>query len=118
MSDENKKIQSYISRLPIEQQIELNRLCDITRNLVPEAEETISYGMPAFKYKNKPLIYFGGFKDHISVFPTSGPIDELKDQLIHFKKAKGTISYKLDDVIPEEIIKKLLTVRIAAIDNK
>lgn len=117
MRSDIKNIQQYLSQLPSDQRKELNRLISLTKMKVPEAEESISYGMPAFKYKNKPLIYFGAFKDHLSVFPTSGPIEELEDQLAPYKKAKGTLSYRLDNVIPDELIIKLIETRVRAIEN-
>lgn len=96
---------------------ELNRIRQLVIQLVPEAEESISYGMPAFKYKGKPLLYYAAFKDHLSVFPTSGPISEIEDQLKEFKTGKGTVSFTLKNPLPDSIIEKLVMVRVAQIES-
>ena len=112
-----KNIQQYLLELPDEQQKVLGHIYDLVKAEVPGAQESISYGMPAFKYKSKPLIYFGGFKDHMSIFPTSGPIEELKDDLKPFSSSKGTIQFDFDNMISDELIIKLIRVRLKQIDK-
>lgn len=99
------------------QRTELQKICAFIKRVVPETTEGISYGMPAFKYKGKPLVYVGAFKDHMSLFPTSGPIEELHEELKSFKVAKGTIHFTLEKPLPEKLIKKILQYRIAQIEN-
>ncbi len=111
------KFDLYIAKLTEPNQKELGRLIDIVRREVPEAEQSISYGLPAFKYKNKPLIYFGAFKDHISIFPTSGPILELADKLSQYTTGKGTLQYTLDKPFPEELIKEIVVARVKQINS-
>lgn len=112
-----KTIDTYLQDVPQPQQTELQRIREFIKQTVPSAEETISYGMPTFKYKGKSLIHFAAFKDHLSIFPTSAPIAELKEQLADFATAKGTIHFTVEKPVPDNVIKQLLEVRIADIDK-
>jgi uncharacterized protein YdhG (YjbR/CyaY superfamily) len=111
-------IDDYLSNVPEPHKSELERIRQIVKQVVPEAQETISYGMPAFKYKNKPLIYFAAFKNHMSIFPTSGPTEELKDKLKSYKTSKGTIQFTVDKPLPESLITDILLIRQAIISKK
>lgn len=113
-----KTIDDYLASLPEEQKNMLQHVYEVVRSAVPEAEESISYGMPAFKYKKKPLIYFAAFKDHCSVFPTSGPIQDLADDLKEFTVTKGTIHFNKQQPLPDALLKKILLYRVSQIDSK
>ena len=106
-------VDEYLKYLDNEERNELQRLREIVRKEVPEAEESISYGMPAFKYKGKPLIYFGAFKDHLSIFPTPDPIENLKKKLKPYEAGKGTLKYKLNEPFPEQLLKEILQARLS-----
>lgn len=109
-------VEDYFADASDAHRAELQRLRALVKRTVPEAVEQISYGMPAFKYKNKPLFYYGAFKNHISVFPTPGPIVDLGDQIDQYKTGKGTLSYSVDKPMPDSIIFALLDARKAHID--
>jgi uncharacterized protein YdhG (YjbR/CyaY superfamily) len=110
-------IDTYLARIEDYQRDEFERVRKIVKREVPEAEETISYGIPTFTYKGKYLLYFGAFKKHMSLFPGSYLIDELADELKDFKMSKGTIQYSKDMVVPESVIKKLITMRKGELDK-
>ncbi len=97
------------------QRSELGRIRRIVRDVVPEAEEVMSYGMPGFKYRNKYLVGFAAFKDHLSLFPTAGPIAALKDKLDGFELSKGTVHFTPDHPISESLIKEILLERVSNI---
>lgn len=80
------------------------------------AEECISYGMPAFKYKGKPLSYFAAFKNHIGFYPTAAGIKAVEAELIKFKYSKGVIQFPIDKKIPVTLVKKIVKIRTAQID--
>lgn len=111
-------IDEYLDKLAPPQKEELSRIRKIVNATIPEAIETISYGMPAFNYKGKYLIGFYVYKNHMSIFPTSRPIEELKSKLTDFKLSKGTIQFTLNNTVPETIIRKLLLSRIEGIDKE
>jgi uncharacterized protein YdhG (YjbR/CyaY superfamily) len=110
-------IDEYLDKITAPQKAELQRIRKIVNAVVPEATETISYGMPAFKYKDKYLIGFYVYKSHISLFPTPEPINSLKSKLGNYKLSKGTIQFTLDNTIPETLIRSLLLYRIDNIDR-
>jgi len=83
----------------------------------PEATESISYGMPMFKYKGM-LIGFAGFSKHCSLFPGAAPIAALKDELKGFPISKGTIQFPVDKPLPGALVKKLVKARIAENEGK
>ena len=88
-------IDQYFANVDPTQRKELERIRTIVKNVAPEAEEVISYGMPGFKYKNKYLIGFNAFKDHLSLFPTSRPVEVYKDQLQDYKLSEVQYSLRL-----------------------
>lgn len=112
-----KEVNEYLSKVPPAQRAELERIRKIVKRLVPDAEESISYMMPAFKYKKKPLVYYAAFKDHMSLFPTSGPTETLKAKLAAYKVSKGTIQFTLDKPLPEPLIKEIVRARLQEINT-
>jgi len=93
-------IDDYLKKVEPIQKQQLERIRRIVKHSVPDAQEVISYGMPAFTYKKKYLIGFNGFKDHMSVFPAAHPIEALQDKLRLFKLSKGTIHFTADNPLP------------------
>ena len=118
MQPTSKTVQEYLNKLEPPKKIELERIRALIKQEVPEAEESISYQMPAFKLSGKPLIYYAAFKNHFSIFPTSGPITELTKELKPFQTTKGTIKFSLEKPLPDELIKKILQTRIKQINQK
>ena len=110
-------VDQYFSNLVSEDKKALQRIRQIVKEVAPEAEESISYQMPAFKLNGKPLIYFGAFKNHLSIFPTSGPIARLEPKLKKFKVAKGTIQFTAKEQVPKELIVSLVKERIKQINK-
>ncbi len=111
-------IDDYLQKIDKDQRAELERIRKIVTTTVPEVEEVIDYGMPAFKYKGKYLIGFHVFKNHMSLFPTAEPINSMKSKLSAFKISKGTIQFDLKNTIPETIIRSLVLYRIDSIDKQ
>ena len=103
---------NYLKNLPQDQRDELIRIRTLVKKCVPEAKESFSYGMPAFTYMGKPLLYFGAFKNHLSIFPTSNPISKLKEQLKDFTITKGSIHFTTEQQLPDSVIKQLLQLRV------
>lgn len=110
-------IDDYLKRFGGPEKAELERIRSIVIKTVPGIEEVATYGMPGFKYKGKYLIAFSVFKDHIGLFPTSGPIEMLKDKLTNFKTSKGGIQFTSSKPIPESLIKDILITRMNEITN-
>lgn len=111
-------VTEYLANTTSSQQKEYDRIRKIVLTIVPEAEETISYGLPTFRYKGKYVLYFGAFKDHMSLFPGGQIIDELKERLTDYKLSKGTIKYTEKNLVPKDIIEELVKNRLAVISEK
>ena len=108
-----KNVDEYLAGLPAPARSALQKMRAAIRAVVPkEATEVISYGIPAFKTK-KVLIWFAGFANHCSLFPTAAVIDEFKDELKSFTVSKGTIQFPIDKPLPLALIKRIAKARVA-----
>jgi uncharacterized protein YdhG (YjbR/CyaY superfamily) len=101
-------INDYLKTVPEPQRTKLEVVRQIILKAAPTAEETITYGMPGYKYNGKYLISFAAFKDHMSIFPGAEPIEVLKDELKDFKISKGTIQFTLDKPIPDPLLERVV----------
>jgi len=96
----------------------LIKMRDAIRSVAPpEAIETISYKMLAFKY-NGVLVWYAAFSKHCSLFPTAAVMDVFKDELKSFATSKGTIKFPLDKPLPVALIKRLVKERVRQIESK
>jgi uncharacterized protein YdhG (YjbR/CyaY superfamily) len=111
MNRQYKNIDEYISGFPRNIQAILEELRRVIKDTAPEAKESISYGMPAFKL-NGPLVYFAAFKNHIGFFPTPSGVSEFAKELAPYETSKGTIRFPLDKPIPFDLVKKIVTFRV------
>jgi len=82
------------------------------RKAIPKGEETISYGMPAFMLNGKYVIFFAGYKNHISVYPAPRENPEFKKELSQYKGGKGTVQFPIDQPLPVELISRLTQFRV------
>jgi uncharacterized protein YdhG (YjbR/CyaY superfamily) len=113
-----KNVDEYLSRIPEPARSTLEKIRAAIRSAAPaEATETISYGIPAFKYKGV-LVWFAAFSDHCSLFPTGAVIEAFKNELKGFSTSKGTIHFPTDKPLPAALVKKMVKARVAQIDNK
>jgi uncharacterized protein YdhG (YjbR/CyaY superfamily) len=105
-----KNVDEYIADFPIGTQKILNQLRAIIKKNAPNAEEVISYNMPAYKY-NGMLCYFAGYKQHIGFYPTASGIANFKKEIAAYKNAKGSVQFPLNKPLPLELIKKIIVFR-------
>ena len=106
-----KDIDAYIAGFPDDVQAKLQEIREVIRNASPRAEEGISYGIPVFKLHGQ-LVYFAGFRKHISVYPAPRGAPEFRKELAQYKGGKGTIQFPLDDPIPLDLIRRIVKFRI------
>ena len=99
-------VESYLGSFPDEVQPILEQVRTTIRAAVPQAEETISYDIPTFKVGGKPVVYFAGWKHHVSVYPIPEVDEALERELVPFRAAKGTLKFPLDRPSPYELIGK------------
>ncbi len=112
-----KNIDEYIASFPDDVQEILKQFRSNIHSIARKATETISYGIPTFKLNGRNLVHFGGFKDHVSFFPTSSPIPVFKKELASYEISKGTIKFPLDKPIPWDLIKKITEFRVKEVSS-
>src|SRR3989441_7776891 len=101
-----KNVDEYLAGVPEPARSTLNKMRAAIRSVVPpQATETISYGMPAFKHKGV-LVWFAAFSKHCSLFPTASVIQAFKNELKAFSTSKGTIHFPTDKPLPIALVKK------------
>ena len=87
--------------------------------VVPEAEQTISYGVPAFRVRDKTVAGFAAFKNHVSYLPFSGSvIGQLADQLEGYTTTKSSLHFPVDRPLPKALVKRLIETRLAEVVTK
>jgi len=87
------------------------------KETAPEAEECISYQMPAYKLKG-PLVYFAAYKNHIGFYPTGTGIKAFQKEISGYKNSKGAVQFALDQPIPQDLIRKMVLFKIDENLNK
>ena len=115
MAQQHASIDAYLSTFPPEVQAKLEELRQTIRAAAPDATETISYNIPTFKQAGTYLIYFAGWKNHISVYPIPKADAELEQAIAPYREAKGTLKFPLDQPIPPDLIRRIVTTRLAEI---
>jgi uncharacterized protein YdhG (YjbR/CyaY superfamily) len=103
-------VDEYVQALTPGQREQYERVRGIVKRAAPDAEETISYRIPTFKYRGKYLIYFAAYKNHMSVYPTVGAVDATKG-------TKGTFQFTEDDPVPEDVVVNIVSHRMSEIDQ-
>jgi uncharacterized protein YdhG (YjbR/CyaY superfamily) len=106
-----KNIDSYIKTFPKDVQIILQKIRQTIQKAAPEATEAISYQMPTFKL-NGNLVHFGAWKNHIGFYATPSGNQAFKKQIARYKGAKGSIQFPLDEPMPYDLIRKMVTYRV------
>jgi uncharacterized protein YdhG (YjbR/CyaY superfamily) len=97
-------IDEYIAGFPPGTQELLRKVRLTIRAAVPDAEETISYQIPTLKVEGRHVIYFAGWKNHISVYPIPAGDKAFEDEVAPYRAAKGTLKFPLTKPIPYELI--------------
>jgi uncharacterized protein YdhG (YjbR/CyaY superfamily) len=98
----------------------LGKLRQTIHDAAPNAEECISYGMPAFRLNGRALVFFAAWANHCSFYPgSSAALKKIRSDSKRFQiSKKGTIRFSPDNPLPVALVKKLVKVRIAQIDDK
>lgn len=112
-------IDARLAALPADQRTALQTLRETIAAAAPEAEETISYAMPAFRYHGRALVAYDAFKVHCSLFPMSSELIETHhEQFEDFATAKGTLHFTKEKPIPNELVELIVRERMAQIDAR
>ncbi|MDP1993767.1 MAG: DUF1801 domain-containing protein [Ignavibacteria bacterium] len=106
-----KTVDEYFSTFPKNVKNILTQLRKTIKQAAPQAEELISYNMPAFKL-NGILVYYAAYNKHIGFYPTASGIETFKNELSVYKWAKGSIQFPLDQPLPTELITNIVKFRV------
>ena len=107
------EIDQYLDALEEPKRTTLDRLRQTIPDIVREADQGISYGVPAFKVRGKTIAGFAAFKDHLSYLPHSGSVfPQLKDELTGYATSSGALRFSIDEPLPAPLVEKLITVRL------
>lgn len=104
-------VDEYIKGFPKEVREILTELRTVIKKTAPDAEEIISYKMPAYKL-NGMLVYFAGFKNHVGFYATPTGHEEFKKELSIYKTGKGSVQFPLDKPLPISLITKIVKFRV------
>jgi uncharacterized protein YdhG (YjbR/CyaY superfamily) len=104
-------VNEYFSVFPAPIKAKLKEMKKIIQEAAPEAEEVISYNMPAFKM-NGVLVYYAGYKEHIGFYPTGSGIAAFKKEIEGYKNSKGAVQFPLDEPLPAALITKMVKYRV------
>lgn len=105
-------IDEYIASFPPDTQTVLNQIRATISQVAPEAVETISYGMPTFKYQGKPLVYFAAFKNHIGLYSLPTGNEAFKEEFARYKTGKGSVQFPLNEPMPLALITRVVEFRV------
>jgi uncharacterized protein YdhG (YjbR/CyaY superfamily) len=104
--------EEYVRRFPERTQAALRSLRSTIQKSVPKADETISYGIPAFSLHGKVLVWFGGFKSHVGFYPGAAAVRAFANDLTGFKTSTGSVQFPLDRPLPFTLIDRIVKFRV------
>jgi uncharacterized protein YdhG (YjbR/CyaY superfamily) len=113
------QVHEYLRHLEEPKRGTLEALRRMILELVPEAEQVISYRVPAFRLDGKIVAGFAAFKDHLSYLPFSGDVlNRLRAELDGYTMTKSALHFPVDRPLPRELVKKLIDLRLADIERR
>lgn len=107
------EIDAYVAALEEPKRSTLEALRKAIMEVVPDAEQCLSYGMPAFKVRGKTVAGFAAFKNHLSYLPHSGSVlADLGDDVAGYETSKGSLKFAVYKPLPKRLVNKLITARM------
>ncbi len=113
------EIDDYLRDVEEPKRSTLEALRGTILEVIPDAEQGISYGVPAFRLHGKTIAGFAAFKDHLSYLPHSGGVlGQLAGDLSGYTMTKGSLHFPIDRPLPGTVVKKLIAVRLGEVDQR
>ena len=113
-----KTIDEYLASVNANHRNALQKIREAIHAVAPNAEECISYGIPAFRLNGRSLVFFGAWANHCALYPgSSATLKKFRNELRDFQTSKGTLRFSPDNPLPVAVVKKLVKARVAQIDN-
>ena len=114
-----REIDAYLANLDQPKRSTLEQLRQTILSIIPETEECISYGMPAFRLHGKVVAGFAAFRNHLSYLPHSGSVlGELADELAGYAMTKSSLHFKIDQPLPDPLVKRLIEARMSQLGER
>lgn len=114
-----QEVDEYLANLDEPKRTALQQLRQTIHSIVPEAEEGISYGMPAYRLRGKVIAGFAAFKNHLSYLPHSGSVlAEIPDEVAGYVRSKGALQFPIERPLPKALVKKLIAIRLRQIGQR
>jgi uncharacterized protein YdhG (YjbR/CyaY superfamily) len=107
-----KTVDEYINNFPPPTQTILQSIRTLIKKSAPDAIESISYGMPAYKLNKKPLVYFGAFKKHIGFYATPTGHQAFAEELANYRQGKGSVQFPINEPMPLDLIERIVKFRV------
>lgn len=106
-------VDEYINSFPPDVKEILVKVRECIIKNAPDAIEGMSYGMPGYKIKGKPLVYFAGYKNHVGFYATPTGHEKFATELSKYKQGKGSVQFPLNQPIPYDLIERIVIFRVA-----
>lgn len=114
-----EQIDEYLAAVEEPKRSTLEQLRQTILSIVPDAEECISYQVPAFRVDGKVVAGFAAFKNHLSYLPFSGSVlNQLREELAGYDQTLSALHFPVDQPLPEPLVKKLIDVRLREIKRE
>ena len=122
MARKYSSVDEYIEAAPVESRLGLNRIRELIMEVVPGAEETFTYNVPAFSLIEgggmEEQIMMAGYKKHVGFYPHPTTMTHFSEELKEYKCGKGSVQFPIGKPLPEELISEMIQYRKDLIDNK
>lgn len=105
-------VEQYITAFPKNVQKRLRQVQQTIIQTAPDAVETLSYAMPAYKINGRPLVYFAGYKSHVGFYATPTGHEAFAHELSNYKQGKGSVQFPVDEPLPLDLIKRIVQYRL------
>ena len=114
-----REVDEYLASLDEPKRTTLGQLRRTIVQTIPDAEQCISYGMPAFRLHGKVVAGFAAFKNHLSYLPHSGSVlPELQDDLAGYSMSAGSLRFPINEPLPADLLEKLIAARVAEVRKR
>ena len=114
-----QEVDEYLANLEEPKRTTLQAVRQTIRGIIPEADEGISYGMPAYRLRGKVVAGFAAFKNHLSYLPHSGSVfPEIPEDLAGYVTSKGALQFPVERPLPKALVKKLIAIRLSQVGQR
>lgn len=113
----SQEVDDYLATVDEPKRATLQKLRQTIRDILPDSQEVISYGMPAVRLNGRVIAGFAAFKNHLAYLPHSGSVlNRLGHDLARYESTEGSLHFPIDKPLPKALVKKLIAVRLSEVN--